>query len=465
MQNKAKYITLSITIIINLLVLINGFLHNPAVGYDAQDHLSYITVLPDRLPATIKDTGEFYSPPLPYFLPSLGNRICVSLNQTLDCEFINGKVAQFINFLLSIGITLLFLKLADLLKPGDEYFKISLLAFWGILTVYYKTFSQVRGEPYLAFFTVLTAYWMLRILKSPEKIWWKQAVALGFSIGGLILSRQLGFFLLPSIVGIAVIAVIKDRLGSWMLIKISLAGLAIASIVGGWFYMREYLVYGTFTPYSLPKKSFSFSNEPLSFYKNIGLRNFALFTKPTRTTFDNQFIPTFYSDTWGDYWGYWVFLRDKPYKIWPPAGNRDQINPVLGRVNLVSLIPTALFFGGLILGAYDLFQYLRNKRQRDPSVEFNIFVLFGIVFSMSGFFWFIITYPVDNGNTIKTTYIIQVFMLLPILAAEFLSRIRAKNGNLYTAIMLAVLVVFLHNLPILITRWWWFTPHFPVFWN
>src|SRR5512143_1600907 len=54
------------------LVLTNAILHDPRRGYDGKDHMNYIESLAMdwRLP-TKAETGQYYSPPLPYGLPAL----------------------------------------------------------------------------------------------------------------------------------------------------------------------------------------------------------------------------------------------------------------------------------------------------------------------------------------------------------------------------------------------------------
>ncbi len=476
-SNKARNITFCIALVINLLVLANNFLHNPEVGYDAQEHLDYISTLHNHLP-TVNDTAEYYSPPLPYFLPSLVDKVCLQSNPTGNCQFIDGKFAQFINLLLSIGITLILLKLAELLKPGNEFFKISLLSFLGILTVYYKTFAQVRGEPYVAFFVVLITYQIARLVKSSSLSWWKETIALGLSMGALDLSRQWGIFLLPAILALALLIFIKNRSKGLEIGRIILPAFVIAFFASGWFYLHNYLAYGSLTPFNISHQGFSFSNEPPSFYSK-GFNNPDLYTSPVRGTFNNEFVPTFYSETWGDYWGYWVFIREPtlslPYMTNRPKINTtlgpinfaelvpmlhadgDQVTAFLGRVNLISLFPTLLLVGGVLAGIYYAFRYLLTS-EKDQNQALYSFVLFGLLFSMAGYMWFLISYPSSRGATIKATYMIQVFMLLPILGAEMLDVFRRLNKYVYVVISLLLLVVFLLNFPVFITRYWWFIP-------
>lgn len=53
------------------IVLFNAICHDPRVGYDAGAHLQYINVLSEFTLPTPDDSREFFSPPLPYFLPAL----------------------------------------------------------------------------------------------------------------------------------------------------------------------------------------------------------------------------------------------------------------------------------------------------------------------------------------------------------------------------------------------------------
>lgn len=476
-SRTVRNIAFVIALAINLLVLIDNFLHNPEVGYDAQEHLDYISILPYRLP-TMADQAEYYSPPLPYFLPSIADKICLQLNPNDNCQFIDGKIAQFLNLLLSIGITFLFFKLAELLRPGNDFFKISLLSFLGILTVYYKTFAQVRGEPYVAFFAVLITYQIARLIKYPDSTWWKQTVTLGISIGCLALSRQWGFFLLPAILVLTLFVFYKDRARGWGICRVIFPAFLIAFITGGWFYLYNLWAYGTLTPFNVSPQAFSFSNQPPSFYSK-GFNNPDLYTSPTRGVFNNQFVPIFYSEIWGDYWGYWVFIREPTLSL-PYMANRPQVNmsfgPIdlrkfvplldadgnqitafLGSVNLVSLFPTMLMAASALTGLYYVAKYLATSQTEQYPAAYS-FILFSLIFSFLGYMWFLIKYPLDRGATIKATYMIQMFMLLPVLGAEMLDNIRKTNRYVYVAVFLLLLLVFLHNFPALITRYWWFVP-------
>jgi hypothetical protein len=466
-NGKIDKILLAIFLVINLLVLTNSILQNPEMGYDAEDHLAYIQVLPFRLPND-QDTREFFSPPLPYFLPSFVNKACLALNQDRatpkmidDCRKIAGKFDQLINLALSIGITILFIKIAETLRPGNRFLKISSLALLGVMTVYYKTFAQVRGEPYVAFFTIWAIYLIVTLIFRREGVRWKDGVGLGVILGLLGLSRQWGFMLFPAIAGLVVLIWIFDRQHGWKFTKAIGTSIIIAFLICGWFYLRLYVKYGTFTAFNRSTSGFSLSNQPFTFFRNTGLKDWLLFKAPTRSTlgplrknFENQFFPTFYSEMWGDYWGYFVFIRDKSYMAVNGVGNQAQINPYLGRVNAVAVYPSLIFLAGLMTGAYSIIRLFKKRPEEISRNLFFAFLLLFVIFAFLIYFYFLISYPdLDRGATIKATYMIHALIVLPILGAEFLEKIRALKYQVYVIAMVLLGLVFLHNLPAMITRY------------
>ena len=370
-----------------------------------------------------------------------------------QCQIFSGHIAKGVNFFLAVGITLLFIKIGKILKPNNNYFTLSSIFLLAITTVFYKTFSQVRGETYIAFFAVLIFFLILKIHEDKTNIRWKHVISLGVTLGLLALSRQWGLFLYPGVF-FALIMQPKEKISLTKHLSVIFIAFGIAALVGGWFYLYLYFEYGTVTAFNLNSNGFAFSNQPLSFYRNTGLGNFLLFESPTRKTFDNQFFPIFYSEIWGDYWGHFVFVRDKS-PIGAIYGNQNQITPYLGRVNLVSLLPTVLFFAGFIKAGENLVQLIHRKNYDLNKIAFGYLVI-AIVISFLGYGWFLIKYPViPKGTTIKATYMIQIFVLLPFLGAEFLEYIRLKTTRTYVLILCLLGLVFIHNLPATFSRYWW----------
>ncbi len=459
-NGKVDKLLLAIFLVVNLLVFIDSLLHNPEMGYDAEDHLTYIQILPYRFP-NAEDTREFFSPPLPYILPSLVDKACLSLSQDRtapttidDCRKAAGKFDQFINLFFSIGITLLFIKIAETVRPDNRFLKISALALLGVMTVYYKTFSQVRGEPYVAFFTIWAIYLIARIIIQRDGVTWKNGLGLGLILGLLGLSRQWGFMLFPAVLALVALVWIFDTKNGWRFTKAIGTSFIIAFLVCGWFYLRLYYKNGTFFPFNRSPSGFSINNQPITFFRNTGIKDWLIFKTPTRPTFENQFFPTFYSDMWGDYWGYFVFIRDKSYMAVNGIGNQEQINPYLGRVNAVSVFPSLIYLGGVLIGVYSIIRLFKNRVEERSRNFFYVFLLIFEVVAFSLFMYFLISYPnLTKGDTIKPTYMIHALIVLPLLGAEFLERVREIKYQVYVICMVLLGLVFLYNLPAMITRY------------
>lgn len=293
---------------------------------------------------------------------------------------------------------------------------------------------------------------ILKFLNKPHETVAVTGLRLGIVIGLLILSRQWGFLLLPALVAFALPLLIWKKEVAINYTKVLSIGLVMGFVVGGWFYIHLQQKYGAFTTFNRKTQSFSFANQPASFYRNTGLGNFLLFKSPTRRTFDNQFFPIFYSETWGDYWGYFVFVREKT--LFGDATNKSEITPYLGRINLTSTFPSLIMLAGIVMGIVHSIKSLSRNKTNSDILASTLFTLM-IASSFAGFMWFLISHPLDSkGVTIKATYMIQVFMILPFLTANFMEKTRAFRPRLYVWTMAIVALVFFHNLPAMITRHW-----------
>lgn len=459
-QGKVDFLLLAIFVLVNGLVLINSILHNPEMGYDADDHLAYMQVLPYRLPYE-DDTREFFSPPLPYFLPSLVDKACIALNHGKSeaylfetCRKAGGKAGQLINFGLSVGLTLLLLQVCELLRPGSRTFKLTALSLVGVMTVYYKTFSQLRGEPYVAFFTFWTLYLVAKILRERQGIAWQRGLLLGLSLGLLALSRQWGFMVFPAVGGLALLVWLRERGQGWPLLRAVLVSFVAAAMVCGWWYLNLLTDYDTLFAFNQDSPGFHFSNQPYGFYRHTELDDMDLFKTPTRRSFDNELIPIFYSEMWGDYWGYFIFIRDKSYLGVLGLANQEQVNPYLGRVNAVSVYPSLILMAGLGIGLFSLFKLWWAQGADRERALYDTFLLMIVGSTYLIYMFFLISFPdLAQGATIKATYVLHGLLVLPILGAEAIERLKLFRPLAYHLAMVLLGLVFLHNLPALITRY------------
>ena len=478
-----RLVLLLLLVIIHGMMLYNALFHNPKTGYDAEAHLFYVTTLAQgRLP-TGMDSYEFFSPPLPYAVTSVAYHYLAPYYGNALKRAV--KIGQLMQWLLSIGITIVLLRLCEWVRPQNLNFKIATLTFWGILPVYYKTFAFIRGEPWVLLFLLLAVYEFLHFMavgRWQKRPYWP-AFRIGLWLGLAMTSRQWAIF---AIITIAIF-ILKElwgyasaqrqqashihfkEIGRYLHKPFILACFIMTLttiLVGSWFYVHLYLTYGSATAFNTPAESFSFANQPATFYTDLALDK--LFTDPVRPMFDNRFWPQFYTEMWGDYFAYFIIYgREGDSYVFDgrvlqaivasgiPEGyetNRYQMNRYLGRVNLLALPISLMMLVGFLLGGRYFSQWLR-KAQTDKQTTLYTFGWLLISITWIGYGWFLLTYLYENGSTVKATYVLHIFPFLALLAAEFLEQVRERHKGAYYALWGVIVTVFIVVIPVCITRY------------
>ncbi len=449
---------------INGLVFVNACLHDPKMQYDGGAHLHYINALSELRLVTPDDSVEFFSPPLPYVLPAL---FVFLTNMPVLWA---AKLGQFLNVLLSVGLTFYLIKTCHLISPRSSL-KLGALMFLGIFPVYYKTFAFVRGEPYVVFFAVVIMYYTL-LISIEKRFTTVNAIILGVAMGLCALSRQWGILLFPSV--FLFLGFEWIRLPQWRrsIAKTICLCLALITLISGWFYISLRFRYGSSIAFNRePAEFFSFHNQPVEFY--VGLSPKFLFDRPVRPNFANQFLPIFYSELWGDYWGYFsVYAKDTrvPRFISGWSLNKIRISSegsqpswvetnyatmgaYLGRVNLVSIFPSALVLIALVYAVMGTLRRSSNDSVMIHRREITGLLLLAIATTLLGYFWFLLAYPNIEGDTIKATYILHVLPFVAILVANLLEHIKKRTRFLYRFILVGLSLSFAHNIFAMVTHY------------
>lgn len=453
---RINVFVLSLFVAINALVFTNAALHDPRIGYDAHHHLDYAWTLAEgRLPAE-KDSYAYFSAPLPYVAPALAFAI------TGD-EDASAKLGQFANAFASVLLTLFLLKTCRLLSPRPTL-AVGALLLLGMLPVYYKTFAFIRGECWAACFTVVASYYGIRIFVR-RAVTARDALLLGVALGLAALARQWGVLLFPAIGLAAAVAWLRHRRLRRALFLCALLAFATGGLLGGWFYAVLKIREGSaaaFTMKSAP--TFSLTNQPASFY--LGTGNGQLFRRPVRPAFENQFVPLFYSEMWGDYRCYFaVYGWDSISKKWVTGNwlkraldakrpgivtNFKKMDRYLGRVNLVSLLPSLLLLAGLAAGLAAVIARRTTPRLRDAL----ILLLAAVALTLAGYFWYVIMH---RGLAIRATHMLQISPLTALLAGLLLERIARANPRTHRVLVALLLLIALHNLPAMVSHYTFLT--------
>lgn len=447
-------------LVINALVFYNALAHDPRIGYDSTDHLKYLETLSQgRLPGQA-DTREFFVPPAPYALGALA-RAALGIS-----TYKAARLAQVVNGFLSAALLFLLLKVCLLINPRPAM-RFGALSAMGILPVYYRSFALVRGEPYLAFFALLALYLALKLAARQT---WKlaPALALGVCLGLAVLSRQWGFFLFPPLGLLLAWEFARHPRARWAILRSGLAIFLTAALLAAPFYASLYLRYGSLTAFNRSSEDrFSFANQPAPFYFDLALSR--LFTQPVRPNFANRLWPILYADTWGDYWAYFTIsgwdtrastylsgmkllesLAEGAQHGWLET-NYETFPAYLGRVNAVALFPTLLTACAILC---TLLRLTPRPREDAPWERKALaFTLLTAAFGLAGYAWFWIQYPNDRGDTIKATYILQLYPCLALLLGGWLARVERKNARLYSLLLLGLGLTAAHNLPAMLTHY------------
>ena len=454
---------LSVFVVINALVLVNAFFHDPTVGYDTRSYFAYIGALSKLRLVTPQDTREFFSPPLPFALPA------VLMATTGMGALWAAKSGQLLNAFLSFGLTWYLMKTCDLLGSRSSL-KLGALVFLGVLPVYYKSFAFLRGEPFVACFTVVILYYAsLMVVRRQYTA--TNAVILGVFMGLCALARQWGLLLFPSILLLLAYQWIRLRQWRRSIAKVVGLSLIMATAVGGWFYVHLRSSQGSFAPFNRqPAAGLSFGNQPSEFY--VGLGSDLLFEAPVRPNFPNQLIPILYSETWGDYWGYFsvsatdtrtsTHLNGRMLADILATGNRpawletnySTMSAYLGNVNLVSLLPSALALLSLGVGMPATLRRRGSSPLNSDQRVIFVFLLLAIGTTMAGYLWFLIMFPdIGKGDTIKATYVLHVFPLVAVTVGVVLEHIEERSQLLYRLLLGVLSIVFLHNISTMVTHY------------
>ena len=122
----------------------------------------------------------------------------------------------------------------------------------------------------------------------------------------------------------------------------------------------------------------------------------------------------------------------------------------LGRVNLVSILPSLLLLASSLFGIILLFQFRKSLTLERASL---VFLTLLTLSTAIGYLWFVYRYFMQTSLVIKATYIIQLFIALLFLFAGLMEVIRKKSQLAYYLILFFLALVFIHNLPAMITRY------------
>jgi len=429
---KVQPVLVVLFIGINAIVAWNSITIRPWMGYDVEGHYANTIALAQGHLPTEKESAEFFSPPLSYLFPALFSKITGLTDAPVQ------KFGQLQNILVSLIATFIMLRISAKLYPDKVTPRALALFLLGMLTVYYKTFAFMRGEPFVVMFALLLCDQLLTMTQRKPALW--DALLIGFYGGMMVLSRQWGALVLAGAGVWWLLLLLRQKNLALRLLYPGLAGGIIAVILGGWFYLALAAQTGSILAFNRQTDA---EAKPASFFTGLGGEK--LFTYPFSPGYDGQAVPIFYTETWGDYFGYFYLQR-------PPIPSRIPADSLsyLGIVNAVSVIPTIILLAGFIFATRGTLSLILTGGSGTSPI-FNLMNVIVIV-SLIGFVWFLARYPSHDADTAKATYLLHIFPLLCLAAGDWLTRIEQKYPRLFRVLLISLIAVAVYNFPMLFTR-------------
>ena len=376
--------TLGSAAILALLAVVavrNGIDYPTLGGYDAEDYLAYARGvidhgdLPDRV-------GAYYTPP---GFPAIAGA-ATEVGRWLGLDEPE-HVAQVLNALAVVASGVLVYALARILWPARPLSWVAAVGFFAFFPAVVKSGAMFHPEP-LSMLVTAGALVVLAHMVRADRYGWKPSVLLGVLLGAGQLVRAWSLWM----VAVAIVVLLVVALGDASLRRSVLASLAlvlmVAVLVPSPWYLHQALRYSN-PVFDQPQPAESLlQRRPLAFY--VDARFPDVVTRPWRDEFNDRFIPVFYSEAWGDYFGFWSWGTTR--------GDRtDASDAELMRQSVIGLLPTVLASAGVLA----LLALALRRPREDPA---RLVVALPPLAATAAVLYFAVAYPTNDGDTIKATY-------------------------------------------------------------
>lgn len=438
------------------ILIFNLINYDQRKAYDYELIYWYVQGLPYQIP-TPEQNPAYYHPPLPYFLPSIIDSLCDAKFQVDDlefCDFLWHKISEIFQSLLFLVSILYFYKIFNLISPKyiEKSKKIFIfLLFFLIPTLNFKTFIMIRAEPYLVFLTSFLIFTIFSFFNDQD-LKPSFTVKLGVTVGLMLLTKQSALPIFLGLIPLFIVFLLKTKLDKKKVIVSLLTAVLISVIVGGWFYIYQYINNGSIDSFPREKVEFNFNNHEKNYYLSFNFSE--VINQPVKFFKSPRMLQILYSDTWGDYWGYYSFEKGDYDSV--PISNENINN--LKRANLLAIIPTFLIiFSFFYLLINSLYKILIKKQKNE---DFMILTLVLISFLQIGFFiYFVTVYPNYssgtyniNADTVKAMYLSPLINFLTIFTSISFIKFIYNYRFLFRFIIIYCLFYLYSNFNVLTTN-------------
>jgi Dolichyl-phosphate-mannose-protein mannosyltransferase len=421
--------TVASATILALLAVIavrNGLDYPTLGGYDAEDYLAYARGLIDHgdLPNAV---GAYYTPP---GFPALAGA-ATEVGGWLGLDEPE-HLAQVFNAFAVVASGVLVYALARILWPTRPLSWLAAVGFFAFFPAVVKSGAMFHPEP-LSMLLTAGALVVLAFMVRSRRYGWKPSVLLGILLGAGQLVRAWSLWM----VVVAIVVLLVVALGDASLRRNVLTALAVvlvvAALVPSPWYLHQALRYSN-PVFDQPQPTESLLHRrPIGFY--VDARFPDVVTRPWRDAFNDRFIPVFYTEAWGDYFGFWSWGTTR--------GDRtDASDAELTRQSIIGLLPTALALAGVLA----LLALAIRRPREDPG---RLVVALPPLAATGAVLYFAVAYPTNDGDTIKGTYALAAVPAFAVCFGFAFDRL-ARWPALAVVLGLVFVVSALASLPFLV---------------
>lgn len=318
-----------------------------AVGFDAPDHLSYITYLQENhsLPPPLQGE-EMYQPPLYYLISA----VVLSLSHLTTANPPGIIVLRTLTMLFGIGQIFLLYATLRLLFPGRPNIQLVGTGLAAFLPMQLYLSHYPTNETLAALLVSASVYLALRILILGTSSW--QAYSLvGLLLGAALLTKMTAVVVVPFIVLALCRHLTEERASArkWTITLGSMAVIVVSTC--SWHYFRL-SKYGSplIGPWGDPVTGLPWWQDDgygtISYFSRFGVS----LVRPLFSV-TSSFLDGLYSTLWGD-----GLCAGVPDLLQRPPWNYS----LMCAGYLLSLFPTILLLIGAVIASVELFRNLRS---------------------------------------------------------------------------------------------------------
>lgn len=390
--NKYGYVLVIASFLLLLFMQLHNVVQYPFnKSFDSGGHLEYIEYLKSEKRIPLAPEGwELYQPPLYYFLLLV---------------FGADSAIKPLSFIIWILFGLISYKTLQYFhKSPRKNFALVILLY--ALPVFIYSSLQVGNEFFSAFMISLTLFYYAKNQKSLYKNY-KQQLILGLLMGLSILSKATGLVLVFSIFFHMILTdktVFKIKINTVMRI------VGILIFVGGWYYIRNWILLGNAFATSVDYEWFVIHQLP-------GYRDIKFFT-----TFSGFFNLDLYLSHWYSLWSglYYSWFYDAHNSVLPIVS--------FSKIGVLTVIYSIPLF---VLSLKGLFRLFKKPRLSIFPI-YSAFLMFSLI---------LYNIKLPYYSTVKSMFLLS--LVIPYLLGISTEIHRAKIKNTYLYLYVFFLSVFI----------------------